>query len=181
MGRQKYSKRIFADGLLKIEIWWLKRQGYLQGGWRSGDINWPSKGINVKLLMDINQYSPRLWIAFGQHMATDQEIRLTYSDCNFGGRRLFFTCSSCYRRVTVLYQLNYLFSCRFCLDLRYKSRNLSRKLRIDPSFVALGNMIKIQKLQADLKRYTYAGFATKKFKRLARLYDQVPFLRPYMV
>ena len=41
MGRWSWSNKTEADGLKKIEVWWLKQYGYLNG-WKSGGIEWKS-------------------------------------------------------------------------------------------------------------------------------------------
>ena len=39
MGRWSYSNKTEADYLKKIEIWWLKKYGYLDG-WKYGGVTW---------------------------------------------------------------------------------------------------------------------------------------------
>ncbi len=60
-----------------------------------------------------------------------QEIALTFTPCRFGGRRAWFACPSCGRRVGKVYlpcQMYYgdrrvvWFRCRFCYDLTYLQR-----------------------------------------------------------
>ena len=41
MGRYYYSKKEEADSLKKIQMWWLKKHGYIEKGcWKSGGIKW---------------------------------------------------------------------------------------------------------------------------------------------
>ncbi|SRR3989344_1614561 len=51
-----------------------------------------------------------------------QIITLTTSGCNYGGKRLWFTCPKCKQRVGRLYQkpLSSLFICRHCNKLHYQ-------------------------------------------------------------
>ncbi len=54
--------------------------------------------------------------ALGHHIACDS------SDTNFGGKRLWFLCPLCSRRVAVLYlhPISKQLSCRMCTGLPYK-------------------------------------------------------------
>ena len=54
-----------------------------------------------------------------------QEVRLTYSIGLRGGKRPWFVCSTCQRRVGVLYY-GLPFRCRVCCDLGYPSQYRSR-------------------------------------------------------
>lgn len=44
--------------------------------------------------------------------------------CNYGGYRYFFKCSSCLRRMRKVYFSNRRFECRKCLNLGYRSQRL---------------------------------------------------------
>ena len=52
---------------------------------------------------------------------TEQDIKLTTSNCYFGGKRFWLVCPGCNRRVGVLYQKPYgeLLRCRKCYSLSY--------------------------------------------------------------
>jgi hypothetical protein len=58
----------------------------------------------------------------------NQEIELTTSQTRFGGKRLWFRCPECIKRVGVLYRQDEVSSmkCRMCLGLKY----LKQKVRI---------------------------------------------------
>lgn len=51
-----------------------------------------------------------------------QDVKLSDSDCRYGGRRLWFTCPYCCRRVALLYIGNRL-ACRRCFLLAYPSQS----------------------------------------------------------
>lgn len=56
-----------------------------------------------------------------------QTVRLTYSTGPRGGKRPWFLCHGCQRRVGVLYHTEGLpFGCRICSDLAYPSQYVSR-------------------------------------------------------
>lgn len=52
----------------------------------------------------------------------EYRIFLTWSRCNYGGRRPWFICPGCRARVAVLYGGRGLFACRRCYDLAYESQ-----------------------------------------------------------
>ena len=101
------------------------------GGPGSGD-RWEKKGavedfprIDVrKKLHRERGIKPGNWITInyewrGVQMA--QEISLGWTSCNYGGRRPWFICGNCGRRVAVLYGAGKYFACRHCYDLTYRS------------------------------------------------------------
>ncbi len=51
-----------------------------------------------------------------------QTLKLTWTPCHFGGRRLWFVCP-CGRRVGILYFAGRQFRCRQCCGLAYASQN----------------------------------------------------------
>ena len=55
--------------------------------------------------------------AFGEY-----RIFLTWTRCNYGGRRPWFVCPGCHSRVAVLYGGRSLFACRRCYGLAYESQ-----------------------------------------------------------
>ena len=56
-----------------------------------------------------------------------QAVRLTYSNCPRGGKRPWFVCHGCQRRVGILYHAAGLpFRCRICCDLAYPSQYVAR-------------------------------------------------------
>ncbi len=52
----------------------------------------------------------------------NQTVQLSYSSCNFGGKRVWFRCPKCNKQVGVLYRkpLHSLFYCRSCQNLSYE-------------------------------------------------------------
>lgn len=54
------------------------------------------------------------------------KVHLTYTTCNYGGRRPWFICPACGIRVGKLYFLKELFRCRHCHRLTYLSCQSSR-------------------------------------------------------
>ncbi len=60
----------------------------------------------------------------------NQHIEITWTPCNFGGKRAWFLCpfSACEKRVAILY-LDGGFACRECQQLAYRSQRLNPENR----------------------------------------------------
>jgi hypothetical protein len=54
-----------------------------------------------------------------------QHVPLTWTACQFGGRRPWFVCRSCRRRAAILYAVSERFACRRCCGLVYTSQQQS--------------------------------------------------------
>lgn len=176
MGRYYWSKKEEADSLKKIQIWWLKKQGYLNG-WASGTMSWTSGFSDNKssVGVEISTHSdePYLRIHYtqtaqdGTKQDFDYKIPLTTTPCHFGGCRLWFVCpwyangKYCGRRVGVLYLGNKYFACRHCYNLTYNSRNLSGFLKMAGQVISIPEL---EGLEKEVKRRYYAGKMTRKYK-----------------
>lgn len=187
MGRYYYTKKEEVDYLKKIQIWWLKKNNYLEEGWwKSGGIKWTNSwtgqetniGFNVSLLENDQyiQFNYTRTNNDGEKENFAYKMPLTSTPCFFGGKRYWFICSAsrdgvyCGRRVGVLYLGGRYFACRHCYDLSYESRNENRRYKDYALFYILGNRRKIEKLEQKIKRRTYAGKPTRKQKALYSLY-----------
>lgn len=187
MGRWNYSNRQEADGLKKIEIRWLKKEGFL-AGWRSSTMKWSrngeergSIGIEVSLVGDLRGYylgkpsgEPNMRLYYTQTDRTTEEkkdfdykVPLTTTPCHFGGKRYWFICSLsvsgryCGRRVGVLYKDGDYFGCRHCYNLTYNSRNLSGFSKRAGQIIGEPDL---ERLESELKRKFYAGKMTRRYK-----------------
>ena len=74
-----------------------------------------------------------------------QTVRLSWTTCNYGGRRPWFICGNCGRRVAVIYGAGKYFACRHCYDLTYRScqesdKRFSQFLRNKRDFGGVENM-----------------------------------------
>jgi hypothetical protein len=79
--------------------------------------------VTITVLKD----SLQLVFSMGIHRRVRQDVRLTYSIGPRGGKRPWFVCPTCPRRVGVLYHANDLpFRCRTCSELAYPSQYRSR-------------------------------------------------------
>ena len=195
MGRYYWSKKEEADSLKKIEMWWLKKYGYLEPNcWKSGGIKWThgfsgqesSVGIQTSIMED-EKYLRIYYTQTnrdGSKQDFDYKIPITTTPCYFGGKRYWFICpwyangKYCGRRVGVLYLGGKYFACRHCYDLTYSSKNENRRYKSYPLFAVLGGYKKTEELEGKIKRRFYAGKPTRKQRRLDRHYAR---MFPYMV
>lgn len=82
----------------------------------------PETSVTITVLKD----SLQVFLSIGAHRAY-QSIQLTYTIGARGGKRAWFTCPTCPRRVGVLYHREGLpFRCRTCCGLAYPSQYQSR-------------------------------------------------------
>lgn len=204
MGRYYWSKKEEADSLKKIEIWWLKKEGFLKG-WRSSTMKWSrngeergSIGIEVSLVGDLRKYyrgepsgEPDMRLNYTQTDRTtgekkdfDYKIPLTTTPCSYGGVRYWFICPLsidgiyCGRRVGVLYKSGDYFACRHCYNLTYNSRNLGGISKM------VGQMIsdpELDRLKSEVKRKYYAGKMTKKYRGYLKKQDKSMYQLRVMV
>ena len=95
-------------------------------------------------------------------------VPLVTTPCHFGGDRYWFLCpmykegEKCNRRVGVLYQAGEYFACRHCYELTYSSRNESRATGIY-RWVKL--QTKLEKLGKGIRRYTWRGRPTRRYRK----------------
>lgn len=187
MGRWSYSSKTEADGLLKVDIYWLKKNGYLHPyGWKSGGVQWTSgwSGQKSSISIEVNSVlgSPdkylRLYYQTGsgeEKKSIDYKVPLATTPCNYGGARYWFICplsiggKYCGRRVGTLYKTGDYFGCRYCHDLTYDSRKENRRYKMYPLFSTLLAHKKMDELESKIKRRYYAGKPTKKQRRLDKL------------
>jgi hypothetical protein len=187
MGRWSFSNKEEANNLKKVEIWWLKKYGYLDG-YKYGGIEWNNSWSGTKSSIGItgSTMDGDKYIQF-QYTQTDRDtdkkeefdykVNLTATPCNYGGVRYWFICPLykngvyCGRRVGTLYKRGDYFGCRHCHDLTYRSKNENRKHKYNPLFASLTLGKKMEDLEDKIKTPYYAGKPTKKQKQLDRLYN----------
>jgi hypothetical protein len=189
MGRWSYSNKTEADYLKKVEIWWLKKYGYLNG-WKSGGIKWNSGAGNessIGFIVSTGDGENDNYIRFqytqtennGEKKEFNYEVKLTTTPCNYGGARYWFICplvvngQRCGRCVGVLYKGGDYFGCRHCYDLTYSSKKHNRKYKNYSLFHALDLMTKSELIQRKMKRGFYAGKPTKNLKKIEKITNQL--------
>jgi hypothetical protein len=118
-----------------LDIRTLKRLGFLRPGywplgWYRGEQQTGSIGLYVETDSIVLDYRYRL--AGGDWEPVQEEIVLDFTACHYGGRRPWFRCPRCQRRVAVLYSYGSRFQCRHCHGLPYgcqQEANLDRLRR----------------------------------------------------
>jgi len=163
-----------------LRINWLKKQGILDGGFRSGTITWTFKMSENKssigysaLTGGDDEYINLCYTQTDNHSGEktdlDYKVPLVSTPCNYGGKRYWFRCSLskngkfCGRRIGVLFLIGKHFGCRYCGDIAYYSQMQSEKYK---GFVSIPD---IEEAEKKVKRYYYKGKPTKKHRRLEKL------------
>jgi hypothetical protein len=147
MGRWSYSSRNTVEECRTIDIFWLKRHGYLYG-YVSGVIEWNSvlsgkSSVGVVVSID-RQYKWKSYLRLTYSITSDRAddktdfdytIPLVSTPCNYGGIRYWFICPleangrPCNRRVAKLFLPpgGRYFGCRHCYNLTYKCQKEHNK------------------------------------------------------
>jgi len=111
----------------RIEIMWMKRQGWLKEG-LTGSLNWTCRGeaagnIRYRVAGNALILNYRFQKGDDDWKPVEINIVLEYTPCNFGGSRAWMRCPSCNRRCGVLYLADELPACRKCYNLGYDSES----------------------------------------------------------
>ena len=138
MGYTNRGGKETTDGLSSIDVNWLNRRGLLHPGmrsslsWMRGDRLTGSTGIRAEDGQIVLVYTHSRRGSEGEDV--EEFVRLTWTPCNFGGKRPWFVCpgAGCGRRVGKLFAAGKYFLCRHCYDLAYDSQredDTNRQLR----------------------------------------------------
>jgi len=143
-GWYRWDKKATTESQHRIDIRWLKKNGYLKSGistsllWSCNGEQTGSIGFETTTRGIILNYRHRPY--GGNWEPVKQEILYDSTECHYGGHRKWFLCPCCLRRVAVLYGAGKYFFCRHCYDLTYSSQQES------PPFRLLRKAQKIRKL-----------------------------------
>lgn len=127
-GSGRKPGKYYLDVMPSVDLRYLNQNDYLIPGFTSM-LNWSRKGVSlgyvvIKAAHDILQVRCRVRMSpVDSWHQIEQQVRLTWTSCQFGSERPWMLCPDCGRRVLVLYTAVSRFSCRHCLKLTYKSRN----------------------------------------------------------
>jgi len=122
---QKCDSKKTTGSQYMIDIRWMKKQGLLVSA-TSGSMSWESRGKETGNIGYRVEYD-RLILKYqnkhrgGEWESVEDEIFFTWTPCNYGGRRQWFLCPGCNRRVAVVYGGKY-YRCRHCRNLTYSSQ-----------------------------------------------------------
>lgn len=173
-----------GEQMNSINIFWLKRHGYIPkgGGYIGGSLKWtwgaePSGSIGIYVLTGEENYA-RLFYTHtdswsGEKAEMDYRVRLVTTPCRYGGKRYWFLCPlvrngiPCERRVGVLYGEKY-FGCRYCYDVAYNAQFEGGRIRT-------GSVTEpdVKKAYNEIKRFYYRGAPTRRYRRYMRLREKM--------
>ena len=186
MGRQWYqNKKTEADYLKKVEIWWLKKYGYLEG-YKYGGMKWTNSfgkensiSFAVSTLYEESSYIRFIYTQTdtdtNEKKDFDYKVQIVSTPCNFGGKRYWFICPlaknniPCNKRVGVLYKKGDFFGCRHCYELSYESRNLPSYQK---PFGKIISFPELEEMEESVKTKYYRGKMTKKYKRFLKVNEK---------
>ena len=133
-GRTSGKQRAEHSRVLNITT--LHRSGCLKAGW-SGGWSWTRDGqdqarISLRveqghIVLDYNMRPDG-----GEWEPIEQHVRITHTDCHYGGQRPYFLCPGvvnsrhCGRRVGKLFLGGRYFLCRHCHNIAYSSQSEAR-------------------------------------------------------
>ena len=144
MGRYSYSNRRTVEDCKTVTTMFLNEHNYFNGSVRCGGMNWSRNGEETGSIgYEVSTIGSNEYIRF-QYTQTDRntdektkldyKARLTWTPCNFGGRRWWFVCPlvidgrTCNRRVGSLHLASgKYFGCRHCYNLTYRSSQESHQ------------------------------------------------------
>jgi hypothetical protein len=122
----RWDKRTTLDEVHRLDVRWLRKQGYLQPGvmapitWHRGDR--ASGSITLLSHGDRLTLTYRYRVHGGDWDDVTQPVALDQTPCRYGGFRPWFLCPKCQRRVAVLTLYRACFWCRHCHRLPYASQ-----------------------------------------------------------
>ncbi len=177
------SKTVVED-CKKVQMWWLKKHGYLRG-LTSGGIEWTNSFNENKSSIGFTISTFECYIRFHYTQTdnfTDEVTNMDYkfslgtTPCNYGGLRYWFICGlsrngrHCGRRVAKLYKPPGAkwFGCRHCWDLSYDERQKNRNGKYSTLFRTLNLTFKAERLAKNIKRWYWQGKPTRKYSRLLK-------------
>lgn len=169
-----YYKRLEADYLEKLEVWWLKANGWLQPGIGYHTISWCRNNVDVLniglrvIITPDNRFIELLYRLIGPNgkkKQIDTQVMLLSTKCNYGGMRYWFECPSCYKRIGILYNRSGHFACRHCQHLTYVSKNVSG---IEKTTGRIVSDKEIESFRLKVKRKIYNGKITKNYVKYVK-------------
>lgn len=131
---QSYGGKRTTESQHRIDIRWLKKQGYLRSG-LVGSLSWSSRDEQTGVI-NFRMEEGRMVLSFRHRtygedwQPVEQVILLDWTSCNYGGKRPWFLCPHCHKRVAVLYGAGKYFLCRHCYDLAYASQHEGKADRL---------------------------------------------------
>jgi len=113
----RLDRKTLVEDCLCLDVNQFNRRGYLQAG-HSINAGWTGgANINVTTMPGAIELS---YTVSSEPFC--YQVPLTWTHCNYGGKRPWFVCPHCGSRRGKLYLNNKYFLCRFCHNLAYRSQ-----------------------------------------------------------
>lgn len=164
-----------TDEYKRIDVRFLQKRGYLVPG-TAFTLSWSRHGerigwIQCRTIDDAVILAYRHRRGYEEWKDEEYPVRISHTQCNFGGERPWFLCPArgCGRRVAVLY-LGGIFACRRCHQLAYECQREPphyRALRKAQNLsIRLGGTGGIEEIV-----FKPRGMHQRTFERLRRKYE----------
>lgn len=171
-----------------MSIGFLKKHGYLDGGYRSGTMTWThgwsGNKSSIGIVGCVYGDDPHFRLHYthtgfdGVKTDLDYRVEVVSTPCYFGGKRYWFICPlirngvACRRRVGVLYGACKYYGCRRCHDLAYQSQQETHS----GMWHVLGKSLfsDLDEKEAAMRVKYWRGRPTKRYQRLLRKMDSLP-------
>jgi len=164
----RFDSKTRVEDCLNIDARHLDRKGCLEP-WQGYSWEWQNgSNIFIKTEPEAIELIYTIIKNGEQREEVDYRVPLSWTSCNYGGKRPWFICpgKGCGRRVAKLYMKSGYFLCRHCHDLVYSSQRESKAFRL---------LDKSQKICRKLGANTFNDlFLTPKPKGMhQRTYDKL--------
>ena len=128
----RFESKTLAEDCLSIDIRQLNRMGGLEP-WKRYNLTWKNgSNIIIKTKQEAIELSYTISRKGQQCKDVHVDVPLSWSACNYGGKRPWFICpgNGCGKRVAKLYLGGDRFLCRCCYDLVYSSQRKEKGFRM---------------------------------------------------
>lgn len=127
----RLNSKSLVESCLTLDARYLARKRYLEP-WKSYPLAWQNcSSILVRTEPDAIELSYTI-TNDKLHEKVSYKIPLSWTSCNYGGKRPWFICpgKNCWKRVAKLYLMHGYFLCRHCHELAYSSQGESKPFRL---------------------------------------------------
>lgn len=162
-----------------IDIRWLKNHGCLTPG-AAGILFWSNRGKKIGSI-SYRMESDRLLLSYqakqksAEGKDVEDQIRLTWTPCHYGGKRQWFLCPGCMKRVSTLYGGEY-FRCRHCHNLTYSSQQECKPDRLRRKARRIRERLGVSSNLSKPILFKPKNMHQKTFDRLRREADTASYL-----
>ena len=171
-GSGQTGEKILTSQMTELDVRTLYRSGFIEKLTRlpsNKQLEGTDESGEVHLFVSAQQMSFSYFhIGYSsEHHPIRIVIKFDWTSCYFGGRRLWFLCPKCGRRVAILYGGKN-FYCRTCLNLAYPSENESKPNRPLRKANKIKKRLKCEPGVQNNIKFKPKGMHQKTFDRLLR-------------